>query len=127
NERLPVGLTLAVGVAAASALHHAHTFVDPAGAPRPVIHRDVAPKNIMVTYEGVTKLLDFGVAKTSWSSTDAHTLIGTPAYMSPEQVNLQGVDARSDVFSLAASLHECLTGVRLFGAERREAEIDAIL
>src|SRR5581483_5863986 len=89
RELLPVGLTLAVGRAAAEALHHAHAFVDVNGKPRPVIHRDVAPKNIMVTFDGDTKLIDFGIAKSSEGKTHVGRLIGTPRYMSPEQAALQ--------------------------------------
>jgi serine/threonine protein kinase len=126
SERLPVGFTLTVGRAAAEALHHAHAFVDAAGLPRPVIHRDVAPKNIMVTYEGDAKLLDFGVAKSSMHKTSVGRLIGTPPYMSPEQARLQTLDARSDVFSLGVTLHECLTGQRLFAAEGMSEELRAV-
>jgi hypothetical protein len=114
-EPLPVGFSLAVAREAALALHHAHAFTDQTGAPRPVIHRDVAPKNIMVSYDGDTKLLDFGVAKTSHDRTQVGSVVGTPAYMSPEQASLKHLDPRSDVFSLGVTLHESLTGRRLFG------------
>jgi serine/threonine protein kinase len=126
KELLPVAFTLAVGRSAALALHHAHAFVDAQGRPHPVIHRDVAPKNIMVTFEGHLKLLDFGVAKTELHRTGVGALVGTPAYMSPEQASLMPMDPRSDVFSLAATLHECLTGRRLFAAPSVQEELQAV-
>ena len=126
KELLPVAFTLAVGRSAALALHHAHAFVDANGRPHPVIHRDVAPKNIMVTFEGHLKLLDFGVAKTELHRTGVGALVGTPAYMSPEQASLMPMDPRSDVFSLAATLHECLTGRRLFAAPSVQEELQAV-
>src|SRR5207253_2286037 len=92
----------------ALALHYAHNLRDAMGRPQPVIHRDVAEKNIMVNFGGVTKLLDFGIAKSIGRSslTQVGTVKGTPGYMSPEQVLGQQIDGRSDVFALGAVLHE---------------------
>jgi serine/threonine protein kinase len=129
NEPIPTGYTLAAVRDTALALHYAHTFTDPLGRPSPVIHRDVAEKNIMVTYEGVTKLLDFGIAKNL--AQDGRTQVGmvkgTSGYMSPEQILGEPLDARSDLFSLGVVLHECLTGMRLFHAKNPQAVMQAVL
>ncbi|AKI98913.1 Serine/threonine kinase PKN13 [Archangium gephyra] len=129
NEPMPMGLGLAAVRDTALALHYAHTFTDALGQPSPVIHRDVAEKNIMVTYEGVTKLLDFGIAKSlsSVSRTAAGMVKGTSGYMSPEQILGEPLDARSDLFSLGVVLHECLTGMRLFPGKAPMAVINAVL
>ncbi|HEX4620652.1 MAG TPA: serine/threonine-protein kinase, partial [Myxococcaceae bacterium] len=116
REHIPVGLTLMAVRDTARALHHAHTFTDPAGKPLPVVHRDVTQRNIMLTYDGVTKLLDFGIAKLPdrTALTAVGTIKGTSGYLSPEQIAGEHPDHRSDIFSLGVVLHECLTGLRLF-------------
>ncbi|MCY0999672.1 protein kinase [Myxococcus sp. MISCRS1] len=129
NHPIPMGFSLMAVRDTAVALHYAHTFTDPLGHPSPVIHRDVAEKNIMVTYEGVTKLLDFGIAKSlaRASRTAVGMVKGTSGYMSPEQIMGDPLDARSDLFSLGVVLHELLTGMRLFYAKQAEAMMNAVL
>ncbi|MBN1207588.1 MAG: protein kinase, partial [Myxococcaceae bacterium] len=129
NEPIPIGLGLAAARDTALALHYAHTFTDPLGRPTSVIHRDVAEKNIMVTYEGVTKLLDFGIAKNlaRKGRTQIGMVKGTSGYMSPEQILGERLDARSDLFSLGVVLHECLTGLRLFHAKTPAEGAGAVL
>lgn len=129
KETIPIGFTLAAVRDTALALHYAHTFVDPRGRRQLVIHRDVAEKNIMVTYEGVSKLLDFGIAKTVGRSgrTAAGMVKGTSGYMSPEQIRGEPLDQRSDLFSLGVVLHECLTGLRLFHGNNAEEGMMAAL
>jgi serine/threonine protein kinase len=123
---LPLGFALAVARDVALALHYAHTYVDPTGRPRRIIHRDVAPKNIMVTYEGVTKLLDFGVAKAEGSDlTRSGMVIGTPGYMAPEQSIGKSLDGRTDIFALGVTLFESMTGKRLYGRSTPDAEMRA--
>jgi len=83
-----------------------------------VVHRDIKPANIMVLHNGGVKIMDFGIAMTaSGSQTQAGTILGSPKYMSPEQVSGETVDGRSDIFSLGAVLYELLTGISVFGGE----------
>jgi eukaryotic-like serine/threonine-protein kinase len=129
KESIPIGMTLAAVRDTALALHYAHNFTDARGRKQIVIHRDVAEKNIMVTYEGVTKLLDFGIAKAigKQNRTTVGMVKGTSGYMSPEQIRGEPLDARSDVFSLGVVLHECLTGLRLFHGKNPEEGMIAAL
>ncbi|RKH40774.1 serine/threonine-protein kinase, partial [Corallococcus sicarius] len=129
HEPIPIGFSLMAVRDTAVALNYAHAFTDPLGRPSPVVHRDVAEKNIMVTYEGVTKLLDFGIAKSLARAgrTAVGMVKGTSGYMSPEQIMGDPLDARSDLFSLGVVLHECLTGMRLFYAKSAEAMMNAVL
>jgi len=129
EDPIPIGFTMTVVHDVALALHYAHTFTDPVGRPHQVIHRDVAEKNIMVTYDGTTKLLDFGIAKAKDRNTRtaAGMVKGTLGYMSPEQLRGKELDPRTDVYSLGVVFHECLTGMRLFHGEDHEAEIMAAL
>ncbi|MDC0711919.1 serine/threonine-protein kinase [Stigmatella sp. ncwal1] len=129
RQPLPLGMSLAVGRDVCMALHYAHTFAGPSGRPSPVIHRDVAQKNIMVTYDGVVKLLDFGIAKARGSLERTHvgTVKGTAGYMSPEQVRGDPIDGRSDLFSLGVVLWELVTGQRLFEGKTERDEMVNIL
>ncbi len=129
KESIPLGLTLATVRDTALALHYAHNFTDARGRKQIVIHRDVAEKNIMVTYEGVTKLLDFGIAKAlgRGGATSVGMVKGTSGYMSPEQIRGEPLDPRSDIFALGVVLHECLTGLRLFHGKTPEQGMMAAL
>jgi eukaryotic-like serine/threonine-protein kinase len=115
---LPIPFLCHVGAEIADALAHAHALRDEQGAPCGLVHRDVSPTNIMVTRQGGVKLLDFGVHTIRDRLPDERTLtgdvMGTVAYMSPEQADGRAVDGRSDQFSLGVVLHEALTGERLF-------------
>jgi serine/threonine protein kinase len=98
---------LRIGRSVAEALHHAHS--------QGIIHRDIKPANIMVLESGEPKIMDFGIAKLPASQlTATGQVFGSPAYMSPERAREEGVDARSDIFSLGAVLYEMLTGRRAF-------------
>jgi len=114
---LPRSIGLAVLKEALTALSYAHTLCDHDGEPLKVVHRDVSPENIIVTYAGTTKLVDFGVAKTANSNnkTRAGVLKGKIAYMAPEQARSDAtIDARADVFSAGLVLWEILAGKRMW-------------
>src|SRR5690242_6845931 len=124
---LPITQTLKYAVQIADALSRAHA----AG----IVHRDLKPSNIMVSEHGLVKVLDFGLAKltepvesdelaptrTLEALTGEGTIVGTPAYMSPEQAQGKKVDARSDIFSFGAVLYEMSTGSRAFRADSKVA------
>ena len=116
QRQLPVNLALHIASSALSGLHHAHTRQTADGTPLEVVHRDVTPSNLMVSFEGAVKLLDFGVAKAAQRSTEsrAGTIKGKIAYLSPEQCKSTVIDRRSDIYSLGIVLHEMLTGRRLY-------------
>jgi serine/threonine-protein kinase len=112
-DRMPPTLVARIGADAASALHYAHDLRGGNGKPLGLVHRDVSPANIMVSFDGVVKLCDFGIAKAAALSdqlTNPGQVKGKYAYMSPEQTVAQPLDGRSDVFSLAIVLWELLTG-----------------
>jgi len=115
---LPPEIVAAILTDACEGLHAAHELRDPtSGAPLNVIHRDVSPHNVMVSYEGHVKLLDFGVAKVDSLDPLTRTgeVKGKTAYMSPEQAMGDPLDRRSDLFSLGAVLFECVSGRRMWG------------
>jgi len=98
-------------------LEHAHRCIDPTtGQPLNIIHRDMSPQNVMLTFEGEAKIVDFGIAKaaTQAEATRAGTLKGKFGYMSPEQVEGQIIDSRTDIFALGIMIWEMLSGQRLF-------------
>jgi CHASE2 domain-containing sensor protein/predicted Ser/Thr protein kinase len=93
-----------------------------------IFHRDVKPDNIMVSKTGIVKVMDFGIARVVESSlTKTGSMIGTPSYMSPEQVQSQKVDARSDVFSLGIILYELLTGKKPFTGDTPSSVMFAVI
>ena len=120
-------LTIAAGVTAA--LFHAHTRVGADRRPLDIIHRDVSPANIMISFDGGIKLLDFGVARSTgrMTQTRAGVVKGKVAYLSPEQIGEKGVDPRSDLFSLAICLYELLTLHGLFVRSSDLASLAAIV
>jgi serine/threonine protein kinase/Tfp pilus assembly protein PilF len=134
---LPLSLehTLYIISRACSGLDYAHKLKDFQGKPLNIIHRDISPQNIFVTYEGDVKLLDFGIAKAASQSTITQygMIKGKVAYMSPEQAAGKFIDQRSDIFSAGILLYEMVTGGRMFTgdstmqilAKVREAEFDS--
>jgi serine/threonine protein kinase len=112
---LPLPLAARVFADAAAGLHYAHELTDDAGHALGVVHRDVSPSNLLVSFDGGVKLIDFGIAKAKGRSTAtaAGQLKGKFAYMSPEQAEGDDLDRRSDLYSLGLVFHEVITGKRV--------------
>ena len=125
GEAVPVGQACFVAMKVCEGLDYAHNKRDQSGRELSLVHRDVSPQNILVSFEGEVKLIDFGIAKAARTNsktnsgivTQAGILKGKFGYMSPEQVRGMQIDRRSDVFSCGIVLYELLTGERLFVGE----------
>lgn len=116
GERVPLEHALQIVADAAAGLHYAHTKHDLQGQPLHIVHRDISPQNVLVTFDGVTKVLDFGIAhaRRRGTKTDAGVVKGKYGYLSPEQLEGAALDARSDLFALGIVLWELTTLRRLF-------------
>jgi serine/threonine-protein kinase len=116
GPRLSPEVVAFIGARVADGLHHAHELKDDAGVPQHVVHRDINPSNIFVTYGGQVKIIDFGLAKAvdRLTTTMAGVVKGKLAYMAPEQVAGPDVDRRTDIFALGTTLWELTVGARLF-------------
>ncbi|MBE7448908.1 MAG: serine/threonine protein kinase [Kofleriaceae bacterium] len=129
GQAMPLADALTIAIGAAAGLHAAHERCAADGAPLGIIHRDVTPSNVLVSFEGCVKLIDFGIAKAERRTTEtrAGTLKGKIAYMSPEQCLGEPLDRRSDVFSLGIVLFEASTGTRLFRTDNEFAALRQIV
>jgi serine/threonine protein kinase len=116
NGSIPLDMHIRMLSDALAGLHHAHELLDFDGTPLNIVHRDVSPHNIMVTYDGFVKVLDFGIAKAADSSSDTRSgmLKGKYAYMAPEQYGGTGVDRRADVFAVGVMLWQAMTSQRMW-------------
>lgn len=116
RERFPLAMHLGLLADTLAGLHYAHDLADYDGTPLEVVHRDVTPHNIFITYEGQAKVVDFGIAKAMNSSSETKTgvLKGKVAYMAPEQARGEKVDRRADIFSVGVMLWEAAVGRRLW-------------
>lgn len=114
---MPMGSALAIVSAVCAGVHYAHECVGPDGAHLGIVHRDITPSNILLRFDGVVKVVDFGIAKATRGPglTESGTIKGKRGYMSPEQCVGDVLDRRSDVFSLGILLYELVTGYRMFG------------
>jgi tetratricopeptide (TPR) repeat protein len=114
---LPLGLEYALFIASrvCSALEYAHNLKDFQGKPLHLVHRDISPQNVFITYDGQVKIVDFGIAKAATQSTMTQVgmIKGKVAYMSPEQAEGKAIDHRSDIFAAGIVLYEMLTGHRM--------------
>jgi serine/threonine protein kinase len=121
----PQLLAAQVALEVARGLAYAHKLTEH-GQPLGLVHRDVTPHNVLVSFEGAVKLTDFGIAKASNRASTAGMLKGKFAYMSPEQARGEPVDARTDIFALGITSWELLTGTRLFDGESDVAVLRAV-
>lgn len=118
ERRVDMKIAARVCADALAGLHYAHELADFDGSPLKIVHRDVSPQNIMLTYAGVTKIVDFGIAKAAGSTQTAHGVFkGKVAYMAPEQVLGEDVDGRADVFAAGIVLWEAVTGKHLMAGD----------
>ncbi|HTL34117.1 MAG TPA: serine/threonine-protein kinase [Kofleriaceae bacterium] len=129
KERVPLAIALAIVHGAASALDYAHDRNGPDGQSLNLVHRDVSASNVLVSYEGAIKLIDFGIARATSRShqTQVGTLKGKIPYMSPEQCRGFPLDRRSDLFSLGVVMYELTVGRRPFQGENDFAIMDQIV
>ena len=116
---LPLDKLIPILATVADAMDHAHQ--------QGIVHRDIKPANIMLTTDEIIKIMDFGIAKMATSTkTQTNIVLGTPTYMSPEQISGKKVDGRSDIFSLGVAMFELLTGRPPFIADNVSALLFAI-
>ncbi len=129
GKQIPLNLVMRIIAEACEGLHHAHSWKTPDGRHAGIIHRDISPQNILVTFDGGVKIVDFGVAKAAHmaSKTRSGVLKGKYSYMSPEQIRGKNMDGRADLFSLGVVMYETVTGRRLFKRQSEVSTLDAIL
>lgn len=126
---IPPSLVCRMIIGAAEGLHFAHNMTDEQGRPLEIVHRDVSPQNLFLTFDGEVKVLDFGVARAADNANQTRTgvLKGKYSYMSPEQVEGRILDHRSDVFALGIVLYELVTRKRLFKRSSPHATLKAVV
>ena len=125
NARIPPRIVVSIVTGALQGLHAAHEATDESGHVLGIIHRDVSPQNIIVGMDGVTRVLDFGVAKAEdrIQHTQDQKVKGKLLYMSPEQLESKEIDRRTDIYAMAIVLFEALTGQRMFTGDRDGARL----
>ncbi len=128
RQKMPLEMSAHICAGVCEGLDYAHRKTDATGREMHIIHRDVSPQNILVSYSGEVKIIDFGIAKarSRSSKTQAGVLKGKFGYMSPEQVRGLTLDQRSDIFSIGTLLYEMVTGERLFIGETDFATLDKV-
>ncbi len=119
NKTFPEEISVYIISEVSRGLDYAHSKSGPDGKPLGIIHRDISPPNILISYEGEVKIVDFGIAKAALNrgQTVAGVIKGKIAYMSPEQARGEDLDNRSDVYSLGLTFYEMLTGEKLVGGD----------
>lgn len=130
GQPIPISCTLTIIANAAAGLHHAHEKLGLDGVPLGIVHRDVSPSNLLVSFEGNVKLVDFGVAKTTTkrsADTADGRVKGKIGYLSPEQCRGRASDRRSDLFSLGIVMWELLVGERLYKYDNDYDTMEAIV
>lgn len=128
SQAVPIAIALRLVSDVLRGLHAAHELRNVAGSPLGLIHQDVTPQNIIVGYDGMTKLLDFGVARLVLvDSSRTDTVSGKPSYLAPEQLTGGRLDRRVDLFALGVVLFEMLAGQRLFARETIALTYQAVI
>lgn len=129
NLKVPVEIATFIISRVCRALEYAHRKTDKNGNLLGVVHRDVSPKNIMISTEGVVKLTDFGIAKAAnlMRNQEGDVLMGKAQYMSPEQAQYMQTDKRSDIFSLGIVAYELMTGQSLFGSDKTAVILENVV
>lgn len=127
--RVPLQHALQMIIDAAAGLNYAHQKADLSGRPLGIVHRDISPQNIIVTYDGTTKIVDFGIAKAASQSVETRSgvLKGKYSYMSPEQASGEVLDQRTDQFALGIVAYELTTATRLFKYANEIMTLHAII
>jgi tetratricopeptide (TPR) repeat protein len=130
QKKIPLSADIAALIAAraCAGLEHAHRKSDESGKPLRIIHRDVSPQNVLVSYDGDVKVVDFGIAKAVAENPEVTrgVLKGKLAYLSPEQVGGRNLDARSDIFAMGLVFYELLVGKKLFDQQDPADVLDSI-
>ncbi|MEM9193950.1 MAG: protein kinase [Myxococcota bacterium] len=129
RERVPLQVALRVVRDAALGLHAAHQASDMEGRPLGLVHRDVAPSNVLVGFDGVSRVTDFGIAQAFGRTHETSTAVlkGRVAYLAPERLAFEDADLRSDLFSLGVVLFELVAGERLYARDTPSQSARAIL
>lgn len=129
TQKFPMAMQLRVISDVLAALQYSHDLTDFDGTPLNVVHRDISPHNVFITFDGQVKLLDFGIAKLAGShvETAAGVIKGKIRYMAPEQVTGESVDRRADLFAVGVMLWEAATGSRLWKGLSEAAVMNALL
>jgi len=127
RRKMPVAVAVFIAKEVTAALDYAHKQKDDSGRELNIIHRDISPQNILISYDGDVKIVDFGIAKASThSKTTTGRLKGKLSYMSPEQASGKPLDRRSDIFSLGVVVYEMLTGRKLFQGDSEISTLEMI-
>ncbi len=126
GERLSPFIAAHIVAEVAKGLHYAHERKDEGGAPLEIVHRDVSPQNVLLSFDGAVKVADFGIATANVFRQEPGVLKGKTSYMSPEQARGEKVDRRSDIYSLGVVFHELLTGRPLHGAAEGKELLEAV-
>ncbi|MSP58873.1 MAG: tetratricopeptide repeat protein [Myxococcales bacterium] len=126
GRKVPPGLAAYVMQQVAKGLDYAHRKADDAGEALHIVHRDVSPQNILVSFDGAVKIVDFGIARARGQKPDEGVVKGKFAYMSPEQASGLPIDRRSDIFAAGIVLYELTTGRALFGRMGERQALEAI-
>jgi serine/threonine-protein kinase len=124
---LPIPIAVRVVADTARGLAYAHRATDALGRPLGLVHSDISPSNVLISFEGEVKLIDFGIARAGAQRTERGSIKGKIRYMSPEQCRAQPLDPRTDIYSLGIVLWESLTGRNLYDQDQPAEVLSAVL